>query len=389
MRPLCDLYLDNAATTFPKPPAVVREVCDCLCRYCGNPGRGSHALAMASAEAVYTCREAISRLIGLDAPENILFTLNTTYALNLLIKGYLKKGDHVLISDLEHNSVLRPIWRLAQEGIIEFDIFPSYCLDPKNNPTRVCAGIAARLRPSTKMVICTHASNICSYHMPLAEIGEFCRQKGVFFAVDAAQSAGHIPIDMKRMHIGALCAPAHKGLYGTQGCGFLALADAIALDTLVEGGNGVYSLEPAMPQELPERFESGTLCVPAIAALERGIAHIEALGIENIMAHEMRLYDRLYERLSHDKNITVYAPRHRGGVLLFNIDSTPSETVASRLADAGICVRGGYHCSPLGHKTLETGEGGAVRVSFGIYNTVRDIDRFTEALFRIKHEFCR
>ncbi len=384
MRPV--VYLDNAATTFPKPPAVLREVNTCLSSYCGNPGRGTHSLAMASAQKIYDCRECLSDFIGLDAPENIIFTLNTTYALNFLIKGLLQKGDHVLISDLEHNSVLRPIWKLASEGVIEYDIFPSYCLDPRCNPTRICAGIATRMKRNTKLVLCTHASNICSYRFPLKEMGEFCHRHGVLFAVDAAQSAGHIPISMKEMQIDALCAPGHKGLYGTQGGGFLALND-MTLDTLMEGGNGVHSLDMVMPEEGPERFEVGTMCIPAIAALLKGVEQLGGIGADQIKAHEEALFSRLCNALTSADGFTVYAPEHRGGVLLFNMNGVPSETVAAALGERDICVRGGFHCSPLGHRTLGTGENGAVRASFGIFNTAWDIDYLINTLLELKSEF--
>lgn len=388
MRSLSVAYLDNAATSFPKPASVLREVNTCLSSYCGNPGRGSHALAMASAEIIYECRERLSDLLGLHAPENIIFTLNTTYALNLFIKGFLREGDHVLISDLEHNSVLRPIDALARAGMIEYDVFPSLCLDERRSPTRICAGIAKRLRPNTRLLLCTHASNICSYHLPLAEIGAFCHKNGIVFAVDAAQSAGHLPIDMGKMNIDALCAPAHKGLYGTQGCGFLALSPNLSLETIIEGGNGVHSLESIMPTEPPERFEAGTLPTPSIAALCRGVEYINIVGLGSIAEHEKALYHRLLALLTETKGFTVYAPEHSGAVLLFNLNGVPSEVVAGELGKRGICVRGGFHCSALGHKTLGTPEEGAVRASFGIFNCPRDVELLYAALRQIKSKLA-
>lgn len=342
---------------------------------------------MASAQIIYECRERLSEFLGLNAPENIIFTLNTTYALNLFIKGFLHKGDHVLISDLEHNSVLRPIDAMARAGIIEYDVFPSLCLDPRCSPTRICAGIAKRLRPNTRLVLCTHASNICSYHFPLAEIGAFCHKNGIIFAVDAAQSAGHLPIHMENMNVDALCAPAHKGLYGMQGCGFLALSPKLSLETLIEGGNGMHSLESIMTTEPPERFEAGTLPTPSIAALCRGVEHIKTIGLDSIASHEQMLFRRLLATLTETKGFSVYAPEHTGGVLLFNLDGISSETVAGELGKQGICVRGGFHCSALGHKTLGTPESGAVRVSFGIFNTMRDVELLYTALREIRTEY--
>lgn len=377
------VYLDNAATTFPKPPPVLSEVNDCIRRYCGNPGRGSHAMALAAAERIFECREAMANLVGLEDPGNVVFTMNTTYAINLFLKGLLRPGDHVLISDLEHNSVFRPIYKLARDGIIEYNIFPSMCGLKNASPTRICAGIAKRIRPNTRLVMCTHVSNICSYALPIAEIGAFCHRHGILFAVDAAQSAGHLPIDMKAMNIDALAIPGHKGLYGIQGSGVLALSEAIPLNTIIEGGNGLLSLEGNMPELPPERFESGTLPTPAIAGLLRGIETVSRLGLERIAGHEQKLFCAARDRLSELRGITLHVPQYQGSTLLFSADSISSEKVASALGKRGICVRGGYHCAALGHATLKTPPDGAVRVSFGLYNTPADIDRLTTALTEI------
>lgn len=374
------VYLDNAATTFPKPAVVLTEVNDCIRRYCGNPGRGSHPLAMSSAERIFECRTAAAELLGGDAPENIIFTMNTTYAINLLLKGLLRHGDHVLISDLEHNSVFRPIWKLAHDGVIEYDVFPSMCGQQNASPVRICAGIARRIKPNTRLVICTHASNLCSYSLPIAEIGAFCHRHGILFAVDAAQSAGHLPLHMKQMNIDALAAPGHKGLYGIQGVGILALSDAVPLSTVIEGGNGLLSLEGNMPEQPPERYESGTLPTPSIAGLLRGIETVSTLGLPKIAAHEEQLFFRAREYLSSQKTVTVHAPEYAGATLLFSVDGIPSERLAAELGRRGICVRGGYHCSALGHATLKTPPDGAVRISFGIFNTTSDIDCFSAAL---------
>ena len=381
--PTRPVYLDNAATTFPKPAAVLKEVSLCLGRYCGNPGRGSHPLAMASAERIFDCREAAARLLGVEDPGNIVFTMNTTYAINMFLKGLLRAGDHVLISDLEHNSVFRPICKMAKAGMIEYDIFPSMCGLDKASPTRICAGIARRMKPNTRLVICTHQSNICSYTLPVGEIGAFCHRHGLLFAVDAAQSAGHLPINMKDMNIDALTAPGHKGLYGIQGVGLLALSQAIPLETLVEGGSGILSLDSEMPELLPERLESGTLPTPAIAGLLRGIETISHIGTDAIGEHERMLFRSARERLNEINGITIYVPQYEGSTLLFSHAFLPSEELASRLGKLGICTRGGYHCSPLGHATVGTPENGAVRISFGLGNSPSDIDRLMAALSEI------
>lgn len=377
------VYLDNAATGFPKPRAVTAAADRCLKEYCGNAGRSSHRLALRAAEKIYECREQAAALFGLEAPENVIFTMNTTYALNMLIKGLLHEGDHVLISDMEHNSVLRPLHRLATEGKIEYDIFPTESLWRTPSDDALSLEIESRLRPNTRLLLCTHASNICSLMLPLREIGALCKKHGIFFAVDAAQSAGHTDIDMKALGIDALCAPAHKGLCGIQGVGLLVLSEQRSLGTLVEGGNGMYSLEAYMPSELPERLEAGTLPTPAVAGLCEGIRYVRTMTTEKIGARECLLYRDLRERLEDLKQIHIYLPEKEGAILLFSVEGKSSEAVAGYLADQGICVRGGYHCTALGHKTLGTPADGAVRVSFGHGNTKADLDALWRELRKL------
>ncbi len=375
------IYFDNAATTFPKPASVYAEVTRCIRSWCGNPGRGSHALSRIAAEKIYECREEAASLLGLDAPEQVIFTLNTTAALNTAIKGLFHHGDHVLISDMEHNAVLRPVHKLAQEGKITYDIFPTYTGNGKI-PTaqEICHAIACRITPQTKGVICAHASNICSASLPLREIGALCHEKGLLFIVDAAQSAGHLPIHMGQMHIDALCVPGHKGLYGIQGSGMLLLSPGQLLDTLTEGGNGVRSLDPTMPDFAPERYESGTLPTPAIAGLCEGIRFVRRVGIETIAKQEERLYGRLRELLLNTQGVKVYAPQFVGSTLLFSVDGMPSDAVGRGLDARGFCVRCGFHCSALGHRTLGTPDSGAIRVSFGYFNRPTQVDAFYRAL---------
>jgi len=306
--------------------------------------------------------------------------MNTTYALNMLIKGILKRGDHVLISDMEHNSVFRPIYRLADEGLIEYDVFSTEGLRKNASPKVLCEEISRLLRPNTRLLVCTHASNICSLMLPLREIGALCQKNGILFAVDAAQSAGHVNISMRELGIDALCAPGHKGLCGIQGTGILALSKPQTLGTLIEGGNGMYSLEGSMPNELPERLESGTLPTPALAGLCEGIRFVRERGCEEIGAHERMLYRALRERLETLDGVKIFLPEHEGAILLFSVDGKSSESVAGALAERGICVRGGYHCSALGHRSLGTLEGGAVRVSFGHNNRISDLDALWRAL---------
>ena len=374
------IYLDNAATSFPKPRRVAEEQLRCMQTYGGNPGRGSHALALAAAEKIYECREELASFFGCQNPENVIFTMNTTMALNIVMKGLLQSGDHVLISDMEHNAVFRPIYKLARDGKITYDVFKTFPSLESRNVEMICASILEKIRPNTKMLLCAHASNICSATLPLTQIGALCRKKGILFVVDAAQSAGHLPIDMQEMQIDALCAPGHKGLWGPQGCGVLILNDGIVAETLVEGGSGYNSLEGNMPNDAPERYEAGTLPTPAIAGLLEGIKEVKRIGLAHIHSHECTLTERLVERLEAMPKITLYAPHHKGGVSLFSLNDLSSDHVGAFLNERGFCVRTGFHCAALAHATLMTPSSGAIRVSPSLFNTTAQIDAFCNTI---------
>ena len=370
------IYLDNAATTFPKPPQVLREVQRCLSTYCGNPGRGSHRLSNAAGEKIFEVREQVSDFFCCPNPENVVFTLNDTYALNLALKGFLRPNDHVIISNFEHNSVYRPIRAMADCGLIQFNVFDASAPDAVGQ-------IEKLIRPNTRAVVVNHTSNVCSLTLPVEEIGALCRTRGILFIVDGAQSAGHEDINMEKMGIDVLCAPAHKGLMGIQGCGFLVLRDGLSLpETVVEGGSGVNSLEAKMPDQLPERLEAGTLPTPAIVALGEGIKFVRSMGTDEIKRRTTHLFILTLDRLSSIKGVKVYAPKHQGSTLLFTVNGVPSDQVSEHLDRNGICTRSGFHCCPLGHEALDTPKDGAVRVSFGIFN--RDSD--TDALYRAVRE---
>ena len=380
------IYLDHAATSFPKPRAVIDEVRRCLVQYGGNPGRSGHRLSLAAAEKIFECRVLAADLLGVDDPARIFFTMNTTQALNTVIKGLLRQGDHVLISDLEHNAVYRPIVKLAEEGRITYDVFSTMVGDVHRSPYAICGNMARLCRPGTRMVIATCASNICSATLPVAEMAAFCHKRGILFVADGAQAAGHMPISADAWGVDALCLPGHKGLLGPQGCGLCVLGKEIVPDTLFEGGNGVDSLSGLMPMETPERFEAGTMPTPAIAGLCEGIRFVAERGVESMAAHERALYCRLRERLGNMQGVTLHAPMYEGATLLFSVDGLSSERIASMLDTRGICTRGGYHCTALGHKTLGTPDGGAVRASFGVYNTAHEVDVLSDAIHEITHE---
>ena len=378
------IYFDNAATTFPKPREVIIAVSECAEHWCGNAGRGSHPLALKSAEAIYSARESVCSLFGSDA-ERVIFTLNTTYALNMAIKGVMMHGGHILLSDMEHNSTLRPIARLARErnNKVSYDIYPTHKNGIPLSREEIISGIISRLRPETKLVCAIHTSNICSYSLPVREIGSLCHRHGLIFCVDAAQGAGHAEINMKRDNIDILCLPGHKGLYAPQGIGMVILGSSISLETLIEGGNGVNSLDLTMGSNLPERYEGGTLPTPLIVGLSKGIEFIRSVGTSSISAHERALWNRAYSKLCSIASVRIYAPENEGGVLLFNIDGIHPDEVGEKLSEKGFCLRTGYHCAPLAHKTLEVGKGGAVRASFSVFNTEREIDLLTDAIHDI------
>lgn len=376
------LYLDNAATSFPKPYSVARETARCIAEYCGNPGRGSHMLSELAGEKLYECRELVGKLLGARA-ENVAVTMNTTYALNIAIKSRCKSGSHVLISELEHNSVLRPVAALAKRGDITYDIFSVY-----DDHEKTLADIRSKLKSETKLIVATHCSNICGMLLPIGDIGRLCRLHGIELIVDAAQSAGIYEIDIDALNADVVCLPAHKGLYGVQGCGFMVTRNGLGEgETLIEGGSGVNSLEISMPHTFPERYEAGTLPTPAIAGSVAGLRWVMERGISAIASLENELSAMLRAELSRDPDFIVYGSG--GGIVLFNLLGVPASLLGRLLADRGICVRSGYHCAPLAHKKLGVPDGGAVRVSFGAFNSRRDVIAFTNALRLAKAEARR
>ena len=369
------IYLDNSATTFPKPKCVYDEVMTCMKKYCGNPGRSSHKLSLKSAEKIFEARSVIADFFGADA-ENVIFTYNTTYALNLAIKSNLKRNSHVLISDIEHNSVFRPISELSKQFYCSYDVFSSDGSDDE-----IINSIVSLINENTEMLICTHLSNVGARILPIKKIGELCRERGIFFIVDGAQSAGIYDIDVKGMNISALCVPSHKGLYGPQGCGVIIYGGEYIGKTLIEGGTGINSLDAEMPDFLPERYEPGTLSTPSIAGLCEGVKWLKETGIQSVRAHEESLYTLLCDLFQTNEKIILYKMSdYPANAILFNIVGQPSAFVSNELDNRDICVRSGFHCAPMAHKLLKTGDGGAVRVGFGVFNTQKDVYTLFDAL---------
>lgn len=368
------IYFDNAATTFPKPNSVKETVSDCISNWCGNPGRGSHALAARSASALFECREEAAELFGLENCEGVVFTMNATHAINAAIFGLLGKGDHVLISDLEHNSVLRPVEYLRRCDIVEYDIF--------RTDGNTAANISRLIKKNTRAVICLHASNIVNRVLPVTDIGRLCSRAGILFILDASQSAGSIDINMKRDNISVLCTAGHKGLLGPAGSGLALFRDGITPRAFMHGGSGVNSKDPEMPEFLPDRMEAGTLSTPIIAGLCQGIRYVKQRGLRDIREWEKGLSDILHRRFLHDERLEVYS-RPGGSLFLFNVRGMTPQAVSAELDRAGICTRSGLHCAPLAHKTVGTPDGGAVRVGIGPFNTEREIGALCAVIDRI------
>ena len=379
------IYLDNAATTHPKPESVYEQTARAMREFCGNPGRSSHRMSMLADREVFACRNAAAEFFGAQ-PERVIFTYNTTYALNIAIKCAYKSGS-ILISDLEHNSVRRPCAALT-DNLRVFDSCVEIT-DKKARSDAILKSIRAELGHTAShnaILVCTAASNICGATMPVGEIGRFCRENGIYFIVDGAQAAGIHELNVERDCIDALCVPGHKGLYGPMGSGMLILGEKIPPRTFIEGGSGVNSLDIEMPPLPPERYEGGTLAVQTIAGLHAGIDYVKSRGTGAIAEHEKQLAERLTARLRQrfDNRIKIYSEAQRGGIVLFNISGYSSTDIAEYLDKHDICVRSGFHCAPLAHRRLGTGASGAVRVSFGAFNTESEVDETAEILSKLK-----
>lgn len=364
------IYLDNAATSFPKPHCVMAEVNRCIKKYCGNPGRSSHFLSLRAAEEIYSAREEVSRLFGLNCPENVVFTYNATYALNLAIKSLLTKDCHIITSDFEHNSVIRPLEKSKKILGISYSVF-------KNNGN-LEQNIASLITTKTTGIICSAESNVTGEKTDPKRLCKIAKQYGLFLIIDASQSAGHIDLNFQENQPDALCAPGHKGLLGIQGCGFAIFKDSRRKEGIVEGGSGNESLNAAMPLNLPEGYEAGTLATPSIVSISAGIKYIRKVGLDNIENRLNSLTLELYDRLSNISGIRIY---NRGtGILSFNYKSIPSSVISDELNDIGICTRSGLHCAPSIHHRLGTTEQGAVRASLSIMNKKQHIDKLYKAM---------
>ena len=377
------IYLDNASTTFPKAPTVATAMSDYITNRGININRGSYALAYDVEDIIYTTRQRLHPLFNGHDPAHVIFTQNVTMSLNMVIKGLLKAGDHVLVSSMEHNAVMRPLTQLLDKGIT-FDTIPC-----DSTGSIQMDSIEPLIRPNTVALIINHASNVCGTIQPLESIGPICKAHNLQFIVDAAQTAGVIPIDVKACHIDALCFTGHKGLLGPQGIGGIILTKEMAqnLTPLIAGGTGSFSHLETMPTHMPDAFESGTLNLPGIIGLNEGLAYIESQGMENIHNHELALTQSFLEGLQSIDGINIVGKQNiqdRTAVVSITIDGMDPASIAYELeSNYHIMTRVGLHCAPRAHQTLETYPEGTVRFSFGYANTHKDVETALSALHRI------
>lgn len=374
------VYLDNAATSYPKPTEVYEEVLRCMESYGANPGRASHDMAVQASNKIMETRELLSELFNIQNPLNVILTSNATEALNLGIKGILRRGDHVISTVIEHNSVLRPLNFLSRYGVSVTLVGANETgfVNPKS--------ILREIRNNTKLIVAGHASNVLGTIQHIGAIGKIARENGIYFMVDASQSAGIINIDVDKDNIDLLAFSGHKGLMGPQGTGALYIREGIKLNELMQGGTGSNSNFMSQPDFMPDKFESGTLNTPGYAGLCQGLKFIKTVGRRNIQKHEEILTTYLLNQLKKMPYVKIYGSKsgeNRSPVVSINLEGFDCSEVGYFLNKKGIAVRTGYHCAPLVHGIIGTYKKGTVRISPGYFNTYSDIEKICSALMDI------
>ena len=381
-------YLDNAASTWPKPQGVIRAVERVLSETAANPGRSAHNLSVEAARIIADAREAIASIFGVKDPLRVVFTKNATEALNIVVGGLLKQGDHVITAGMEHNSVMRPLRAAGARGIRLSLISCSSLgeLDPSD--------VKKAIRPDTRLIILTHASNVTGTVMPVAEVGSLAKEHGISFCMDAAQTAGSLPIDVDEMNVDLLAFTGHKSLYGPQGTGGLYIGAGLEekIEPLMMGGTGSASELEEQPVFMPDKFESGTPNTPGIAGLLEGVRFLESRGIGPVREYEMGLAARLRSALSAIPGVRIYGPEDPAqtiAIVSFSMEGmSPSDIAFSLDEEYGIMARPGLHCAPSAHRTIHTFPQGTVRLSLGCFNTLGDVSRAVHAVSRIAQK-CR
>ncbi len=359
------IYLDSAATSFQKPPAVYRAVENAM-RTMSSPGRGGYPCAMRAADTLFRCREELADFFHMKKPENVIFTFNATHALNIAIRSLVRQGDKVVISGYEHNAVTRPLYALGAK--LEVAEAPLFDIDAQREAFR-------RALPEAKAAVCCHVSNVFGFILPLAEIAALCREADVPLIVDASQSAGHLPLDFEALGADFIAMPGHKGLLGPQGTGVLLCADNAARP-LLYGGTGSAGRSPFMPEFLPDRLEAGTHNVAGIAGLLAGVQWLRLQGIDTVRHHEDMLMRRFCALIGESRRIHLFRsedPSAQAALLSLQVENRDGEEFAQRLAERGIAARAGLHCAPLAHRSAGTEKHGTLRLSFSPFNTTKEI----------------
>lgn len=377
------IYLDNAATTLHKPPQVAEAVKTAILT-AGNAARGAHGASMQASRTVFETRQKLARLLGCPRADHVVFTANSTMALNIAIQGILSPEDHAISTDLEHNSVLRPLYALQEQGMgLDF-----VRADRQGNIRY--EDFAPLFRSNTKAVVCTHASNLTGNMLDIARIAEIAHAHGALLIVDASQTAGTVPIDMTALGVDVLCFTGHKGLMGPQGTGGLCIRPGVDIRPLLRGGSGVHSFDRHQPESYPTRLEAGTLNSHGIAGLDAAADYLLEVGVEAIHQKEQALMRRFYEGVRRIDGVTIYgdfSPSQRAAIVALNIRDYDSAEIADVLsADYGIATRPGAHCVPRMHEALGTVQQGAVRFSFSVFNTEEEIDAAIAAVAELARE---
>lgn len=378
------IYLDSAATSLHKPREVADAVYEAIL-HMGNSGRGCHDISLSSSRIIYGARKKLAAFFGLSEPSQVVFTANSTQSLNIAIQGIFKKGDHVITTAMEHNSVLRPLYKKEREGV-ELTIIDC---DFKGNLRYDL--LKGALRPNTRAIVCTHASNLTGNLTDIACIGSLCREKGLLFVVDASQTAGIFPIHMEEMGIDVLCFTGHKSLLGPQGTGGMCIRKGVDIPSFYVGGSGVQTFSKSQPRQMPAHLEAGTLNVHGIAGLSAALDWIEKVGMTAIRKREQELMLQFYQAVKVVPHVTLYGDfslKERAPIVALNIGENPSEDVCDELAVRyGIATRGGAHCAPLMHEQLKTAGQGAVRFSFCYFTKEEEVDKAVWAVKEIAKEW--
>jgi cysteine desulfurase family protein len=377
------IYLDNSATSYPKPDCVINKVQEIIRKYGANSGRGAYKMALATTEQIYLSRKKVADFFNISRYENVIFTYNCTTALNMAIKGIAKKGSHYIISNLEHNAVLRPLEALKQKGICDYSV-----ANVTNDVYLTLRNFEKCINKNTIAIVCTGASNVFGVIPPFKSLAALAHKYKLLFILDYSQIAGVIPLDLSNKNIDIVCCSGHKGLLGLSGVGLLMINNDIVMNTILEGGTGSNSENSLQPDEYPDRFESGTPNIVGIISLSDSIDYLNRIDMNNVYKHEIQLLKYLQYNLIKENKIELYTnlfdnKKYYAPILSFNVKNMHSEQVASLLSDDGIAVRAGLHCAPLAHKSFNTIKSGTVRVSPSFFTEKNHVDLLINSLIKI------